>query len=147
MSSLQKLLVPKHATLAESLGRERTVREPEAKPLWREEAAGGGSIHQGPTTTRRRTTNYEPGLLLLRQTTLVHRMVCVRTRSCHRVTNHAPAYFVPTSFSSIFRHSKATLMRMTSPLVTAPSTSIPAYRGMLGLWNKLQGREGMVVWL
>lgn len=38
---------------------------------------------------------------------------------------HAPAYPVPTSFPSIFRHTKPTSMRMMSSLVTAPSTSIP----------------------
>ncbi|KAG1751844.1 Misato segment II tubulin-like domain-containing protein [Suillus lakei] len=37
---------------------------------------------------------------------------------------HAPAYPVPTSFPSIFRHTKPASMRMTSSLVTAPSTSI-----------------------
>ncbi|KAG1826205.1 Misato segment II tubulin-like domain-containing protein [Suillus subaureus] len=37
---------------------------------------------------------------------------------------HAPAYPVPTSFPSIFRHTKPTSMRMTSSLVTSPSTSI-----------------------
>ncbi|KAG1750528.1 Misato segment II tubulin-like domain-containing protein [Suillus paluster] len=38
---------------------------------------------------------------------------------------HAPAYPVPTSFPSIFRHTKPTSIRMISSLVTAPSTSIP----------------------
>ncbi|KAG2135404.1 Misato segment II tubulin-like domain-containing protein [Suillus bovinus] len=38
---------------------------------------------------------------------------------------HAPSYPVPTSFPSIFRHTKPTSMRMVSSLVTAPSTSIP----------------------
>ncbi|KAG1773689.1 Misato segment II tubulin-like domain-containing protein [Suillus placidus] len=38
---------------------------------------------------------------------------------------HAPAYPVPTSFPSILRHTKPTSLRMTSSLVTAPSTSIP----------------------
>ncbi|KAG2044252.1 Misato segment II tubulin-like domain-containing protein [Suillus americanus] len=38
---------------------------------------------------------------------------------------HAPAYPVPTSFPSIFRYTKATSTRMTSSLVTTPSTSIP----------------------
>lgn len=37
---------------------------------------------------------------------------------------HAPACPVPTSFPSIFRHTKPTSMRIISSLVTAPSTSI-----------------------
>jgi hypothetical protein len=38
---------------------------------------------------------------------------------------HAPAYPVPTSYPSIFRHTKPTSMKMISSLVTTPSTSIP----------------------
>ncbi|KAG2078653.1 tubulin nucleotide-binding domain-like protein [Suillus decipiens] len=38
---------------------------------------------------------------------------------------HAPAYPLPTSFPSIFRHTKPTSMRITSSLITAPSTLIP----------------------
>ncbi|KAG1885650.1 Misato segment II tubulin-like domain-containing protein, partial [Suillus subluteus] len=38
---------------------------------------------------------------------------------------HAPAYPVPTSFPSIFWHTKPTSTRMTSSLVATPSTSIP----------------------
>ncbi|KAG1867812.1 Misato segment II tubulin-like domain-containing protein [Suillus subalutaceus] len=37
---------------------------------------------------------------------------------------HAPAYPVPTSFPSIFWHTKPTSTRMTSSLVTTPSTSV-----------------------
>ncbi|KAG0698563.1 Misato segment II tubulin-like domain-containing protein [Suillus ampliporus] len=39
-------------------------------------------------------------------------------------STHAPAYPVPTSFPSIFRHTRPASMRMTSSLVTAPSTAI-----------------------
>ncbi|KAG2361555.1 Misato segment II tubulin-like domain-containing protein [Suillus spraguei] len=38
---------------------------------------------------------------------------------------HAPAYPLPTSFPSIFRHTNPKSMRITSSLVTAPSTLIP----------------------
>jgi hypothetical protein len=38
---------------------------------------------------------------------------------------HAPAYPVPTSYPSIFRHTKPTSMKIISSLVTTPSTSIP----------------------
>ncbi|OJA08111.1 hypothetical protein AZE42_08038 [Rhizopogon vesiculosus] len=37
---------------------------------------------------------------------------------------YAPAYPVPTSFPSIFRHTRPRSLRMTSSLLTAPSTSI-----------------------
>ncbi|KAJ8584484.1 tubulin nucleotide-binding domain-like protein [Rhizopogon salebrosus TDB-379] len=38
-------------------------------------------------------------------------------------STHAPAYPVPTSFPSIFLHTKPRALRMTSSLLTAPSTS------------------------